>query len=78
MSSGLPIVVAVHKNGGTRHHWIVLVGKDSNGRYLVVDPGRSGSGSMASNTKTMNALGYSFGLTDYSTTHYGYISFART
>lgn len=78
VSSGLPIVVAVHKNGGTRHHWIVLVGKDSSGRYLVVDPGRSGSGSMASNTKTMNALGYSFGLTDYSTTHYGYISFART
>ena len=39
MSSGLPIVVAVHKNGGTRHHWIVLVGKDSSGRYLVVGPG---------------------------------------
>lgn len=77
VANGLPIVVAVHKNGGTKHHWILLVGKDSNGQYLVVDPGRGGSGSIADNVKTMSSLGYSFGLTDYSTTHYGYISFAK-
>lgn len=77
VANGLPIVVAVHKSGGTKHHWILLVGKDSAGQYLVVDPGRGGSGSIANNVRTMSSLGYSFGLTDYSTTHYGYISFTK-
>lgn len=77
VADGLPIVVAVHRNDGTRHHWVVIVGKDSGGNYLVVDPSRSGSGSMADNVRTMSSLGYAFGLTDYSSTHYGYISFTR-
>ena len=45
--------------------------------YLAVDPARSGSGSMASQARSMAAMGYSFGLADYAQPHYGYISFHR-
>lgn len=74
LSAGLPIVAAVH-SAASRHHWIVLVGRDSRGGYLAVDPARSGSGSMASQAKSMAAMGYAFGLADYAQPHYGYISF---
>ena len=74
LANGLPIVAAVH-SAATRHHWIVVVGRDSSGNYLVVDPARNGSGTMASQTVSMASLGYSFGLTDYAAPHYGYISF---
>lgn len=77
LSSGLPIVAAVHSSAA-RHHWIVLVGRDSQGNYLAVDPARNGSGTMASQARSMASMGYSFGLTDYTTPHYGYISFQRT
>lgn len=77
LSSGLPIVAAVHSSA-TRHHWIVIVGRDGSGNYLAVDPSRNGSGSMASQARTMTSMGYSFGLTDYAAPHYGYISFQRT
>lgn len=76
LSNDLPIVAAVH-SAATRHHWIVIVGRDGSGGYLAVDPARSGSGSMASQAKSMASMGYSFGLTDYTSTHYGYISFQR-
>ncbi len=76
LADGLPIVAAVHSSS-TRHHWIVIVGRDSQGGYLAVDPARNGSGSMASQAKSLTAMGYSFGLTDYATPHYGYISFQR-
>ena len=76
LAGGLPIVAPVHSSA-TRHHWIVLVGRDSQGNYLAVDPARNGSGTMASQAKSMAAMGYSFGLTDYATPHYGYISFQR-
>ena len=75
-AAGLPIVTAVH-SASSRHHWIVVVGRDSAGNYLAVDPARSGSGSMASQARSMAAMGYSFGLTDYAQPHYGYISFQR-
>ena len=76
LPAALPIVAPVHSSA-TRHHWIVLVGRDSQGNYLAVDPARNGSGTMASQAKSMAAMGYSFGLTDYATPHYGYISFQR-
>lgn len=76
LSQGLPIVAAVH-SAASRHHWIVVVGRDANGGYLAVDPARSGSGSMASQARSMAAMGYSFGLADYAQPHYGYISFHR-
>lgn len=76
LAGGLPIVAPVHSSA-TRHHWIVLVGRDGQGNYLAVDPARNGSGVMASQVKTMASMGYSFGLTDYTTPHYGYISFQR-
>ncbi|MDE7326201.1 MAG: RICIN domain-containing protein [Lachnospiraceae bacterium] len=74
--NGLPIVIAVHstKSGGTRHHWILVVGKQDDD-YLVVDPSKKGSGTVADNVHTMSSLNYALGLTDYSTPHYGYISF---
>lgn len=77
LSQGLPIVAAVH-SAASRHHWVVVVGRDSSGGYLIVDPARSGSGSMASQVKSMSAMGYSFGLADYAQPHYGYISFQRS
>ena len=55
----------------------MVVGGDANGGYLAVDPARSGSGSMASQARSMAAMGYSFGLADYAQPHYGYISFHR-
>ena len=76
LSQGLPIVAAVH-SAASRHHWIVVVGRDASGGYLAVDPARSGSGSMASQARNMAAMGYSFGLADYAQPHYGYISFQR-
>lgn len=74
LSRGLPIVVAVHSSA-TRHHWIVIVGRDSGGGYLAVDPAGNGTGAMASQAKSMTSMGYSFGLTDYASPHYGCISF---
>lgn len=75
VAGGVPIVAAVHKNGGTSHHWILIVGKDGSGQYLAVDPGHSAGGTIASQVDTMESMGYEFGLTDYSVPHYGYISF---
>ncbi len=74
LAQGLPIVAAVHP-AASRHHWIVVVGRDANGGYLAVDPARNGSGTMASQARSMAAMGYSFGLADYAQPHYGYISF---
>ena len=74
VDSGLPIVAAVN-SAVSRHHWIVIVGRDSQGNYLAVDPARNGSGTMASQVKSMSAMGYAFGLADYAQPHYGYISF---
>ena len=74
LSNGLPVVVPVHSSA-TRHHWIVIVGRDGSGGYLAVDPAGNGSGTMASQAKSMASMGYSFGLTDYAQPHYGYISF---
>lgn len=78
LDNGLPIVVAVHKNGsGTQHHWVVLVGRSGND-YLIVDPAANGSGSMTSQVRTMSSSGYNLGLADYSNgTHYGYICFHK-
>lgn len=76
LAQGLPIVAAVH-SAASRHHWIVVVGRDGSGGYLAVDPARSGSGSMASQARSMASMGYSFGLADYAQPHYGYISFQR-
>lgn len=71
ISAGLPIIVAVHKkSSGTKHHWVTLIGRNSN-TYDIIDP--------ATGTKrTMSSAGYAFGLADYSNGyHYGYVSFAR-
>lgn len=76
VSKGLPIVTAVH-SAGSPHHWIVVVGRDGQGGYLAVDPARNGSGTMASQARSMASMGYSFGLADYAQPHYGYISFQR-
>lgn len=78
LSAGLPIVVAVHstKSTGTKHHWVVVIGKSGND-YLIVDPASGSSGSMSANIKMMSSCSYSFGLTNYSKPHYGYVSFSR-
>lgn len=78
VNAGIPIVVAVHstRSGYTRHHWIVIVGK-SGSDYLVVDPASGRAGAMSANVKTMSSLNYDFGLTDYGTPHYGYVTFTK-
>lgn len=77
VSAGLPVVVPVHnKNGITRkHHWVLLVGKTASD-YQIVDPAAKANGAhISDNIMTMAEAGYEFGLTDYATPHYGYISF---
>lgn len=78
MDAGVPIVVAVHKIGsGTQHHWIVFLSRNGS-TYNVVDPARTSVGSsIAANVKTLSELGYTYGLTNYSTPHYGYITFTK-
>ena len=76
IANGLPAVAAVHKNGGTKHHWVLVVGKKGND-YLIVDPLSNGSGAIANNVTSMSAAKYTLGLTDYSTPHYGYITFTQ-
>ena len=76
LSGGLPIVAAVN-SAASPHHWVVIVGRDSRGDYLIVDPARSGSGTMADQVRSMTPAGYAFGLADYAQPHYGYISFQR-
>ena len=76
LDRGLPIVTAVH-SAGSPHHWIVVVGRDGRGGYLAVDPARKGTGSMASQARSMASMGYSFGLADYAQPHYGYITFRQ-
>ena len=75
LAAGVPAVAAVHSTaGGTKHHWVVVVGK-SGDDYLVVDPACGSAGAMAANVRTLSARSYAFGLTDYSTPHYGYVTF---
>ena len=78
LTAGVPCVAAVHSTaGGTRHHWVVVVGR-SGDDYLIVDPAYGASGSMAANTVTLSARNYAFGLTDYASTHYGYVTFSKS
>ena len=75
LAAGVPIVAAVHSTaGGTKHHWVVIVGK-SGSDYLVVDPACGGDGTVAANALPLSSRNYALGLTDYSTPHYGYVTF---
>lgn len=72
---GVPIAAAVHSTqGGTQHHWVLILGR-SGGDWLIADPARNGSGSIAANAVTMASRGYALGLADYETVHYGYVTF---
>ena len=71
LSHGLPIVVAVHKTGsGTKHHWVTFLRK-SGSSYDIIDP-------VGGTQKTLDELGYDFGLADSSPYHYGFISFTES
>lgn len=75
LAAGVPIVAAVHSTAGaTNHHWVLIVGV-SGGDYLIVDPASGSAGAVAANVRTLSAGNYVFGLTDYSTPHYGYVTF---
>ena len=75
LAAGVPIVAAVHSTtGGTNHHWVIIVGV-SGSDYLIVDPASGSAGAVAANVHTLSAGNYVFGLTDYSTPHYGYVTF---
>ncbi len=78
LNNNAPVVAAVHStSGGTQHHWVLVIGK-SGGDYLIADPAQSGSGTIYTNVKTMTGSGYALGLADYSSVHYGYISFTAS
>jgi hypothetical protein len=78
LALGVPAVAAVHSTaGGTRHHWVLVLGR-SGGDWLIADPARAGSGSIADNAVTMASRGYALGLADYDVVHYGYIAFVKT
>ena len=75
LDAGLPIAAAVHSvKGGTQHHWVLVLGR-SGGDYLIADPALAGSGSIEENAVTLSSRGYAWGLADYETLHYGYITF---
>ena len=75
LAAGVPIVAPVHSTaGGTKHHWVVVVGR-SGSDYRIVDPAYGVSGTMAANTVTLSGRNYAFGLTDYAAPHYGYVTF---
>ena len=75
LEAGLPIAAAVHSLwGGTQHHWVLILGR-SGEDYLIADPARAGSGSIADNAVTMASRGYALGLADYEAIHYGYVTF---
>lgn len=78
LAAGIPIVAPVHSvRGGTQHHWVLVLGR-SGGDYLIADPARRGSGTVADNAVTMASRGYAFGLSDEDGMHYGYVTFLRT
>lgn len=75
LALGVPIAAAVHSTrGGTQHHWVLILGR-SGGDWLIADPARAGSGSIADNAVTLSSRGYALGLADYENLHYGYITF---
>ncbi len=75
LDAGLPIAAAVHSvRGGTAHHWVLILGRAGED-YVVADPARKGSGSIADNASALSDLGYAFGLADYGEPHYGYVTF---
>ncbi len=75
LAAGLPAIAAVHSlRGGTRHHWVLVLGR-SGSDYRIADPARKGGGSIGENAVTMADAGYTFGLADYETLHYGYVTF---
>lgn len=78
MNAGVPIVVAVHKNGrGTQHHWIIIVRRNGSD-YDIIDPASGTTGrNLEYNVKKFSSTGYAFGLADYSSYHYGYITFTK-
>lgn len=79
LSAGVPIVVPVHRtNGGTDHHWVVLVGKNG-GDYLIMDSASGNSGTiMSGNTKTLSSAKYALDIANqgYAGRFYGYVSFS--
>ncbi len=78
LAAGVPIVAAVHSTaGGTRHHWVVVVGSVG-GDYMIVDPAYGRTGSVAENVFSMSERRYAFGLTDYAQPHWGYVTFAAS
>ena len=77
IGTGVPIVVPVHSvTGGTRHHWVVVLGK-SGEDYQIADPAWGTSGTVAENVSTLSARNYALGLDDYAPPHYGYVTFIR-
>ncbi len=76
LSAGLPVVAAVHstRSGGTRHHWVLIIGR-SGKDYLMADPAWGIAGSIEENSAALSSRHYAFGLTDYDTPHYGYVTF---
>ena len=77
LTAGIPAVAAVHSTrGGTQHHWVLILGR-SGEDYLIADPAQAGRGSIGDNAVTMASRGYAFGLADYDTLHYGYVTFRQ-
>ena len=79
-----PIVVTVHRSDNLewgRKHWVIVVGKDNNGNYRIVDPDDGSGGTMASHVKTMGtekeyALG-AYPNNGSSPISYGYVTFIK-
>lgn len=76
LATGVPMVIPVHstRSWGTRHHWVLLLGRDG-ADYRIADPACQWEGSVADCATTLSERHYALGLADYDRLHYGWITF---
>lgn len=77
LATGIPIVAGIHslRPGYTQHHWVLVVGRVGRD-YMIVDPAYGEGGMVGDHLVPLSRLRYTFGLNDYPTPHYVYMTFA--
>ena len=76
IKTGLPAVIPVHstRSRGTKHHWVLLLGRDGED-YRIADPACRWRGSIAACASTLSQRNYALGLADDDTLHFGWVTF---
>ena len=76
LEAGVPMVIPVHStwSWGTKHHWVLLLGRDGED-FRIADPACRWKGSVADCVTTLSGRHYALGLADFETLHYGWVTF---